>query len=830
MTPGKNNLDKLMPRKNSLVALLVLGAAAMLAVLLAKTPAARTLESASLERRFTYRGIYSADSSIALVLWDKPSENKIELGRQFRKTIATVINGLAKMQARVIAVDFFFEEKKDSLVDGLLCTAITGTPNVTTAFMHYDDVMEPKEVAAHRARAAHTVDDYRDFLVALDSVKLMPGLRHLQARLGHAVFPYDTLTYKVRSLPLYIRSDAPRAALALETAKIDLGITDQEIKVNDGKLVLFPAGREPVRIPINKFGEYDINFLGTEEAFSRQHSLHEVYSLCQSVLADSARHVVHPDFTNKIVFIGSTIDLDKFATPFSSSLAGVFIHANAVDNILREQFLIRLPQNFEWGILFVVGALLFWLFSRYKLATQGIGVILVLAGYTALTFVLFERARIVAPLVLVISFALLASAMQGVSLHLAALQRQKMIKRRIREIVDTRTQLRLQKQFNTLVPSPHYYFAIDSREDRDEYTFIHWLKFVEPGDRGISPFEPEIKVSLPIHRNEINKLEHDIQKLWQRYSQGIEASAKSTANLGEELKKIGAHIADDFGLKPTFTELFGNDHAALPLKLAVTDLRIPWHWAFNQQAKGFLCESYPLGFTFFDSAKEQLPKLARSEPKHNSDKAAGRMALLFYGDWQGHPQKQLNLVRGQIIKLQEQLTLKDCSTLVVREKCQDFLNRLTKACAEGCNLRLIHYAGHAEKGFLDVGENDYLKSNTISGKLGLSFSSRPLVFLNACSSGRLPEKWDKMDNLCTEFLACGAGACIVTNFDVYEKTAGRFAQIFYDHFVVRNLTAGEALQLTINELGKPDKKHDYDPDYDITRYFYTLYGDPTVKF
>jgi CHAT domain-containing protein len=180
--------------------------------------------------------------------------------------------------------------------------------------------------------------------------------------------------------------------------------------------------------------------------------------------------------------------------------------------------------------------------------------------------------------------------------------------------------------------------------------------------------------------------------------------------------------------------------------------------------------------------------------------------------------------------LQEQLTWQDCSTLVVREKCQDFLNRLTKACAEGCNLRLIHYAGHAEKGFLDVGENDYLKSNTISGKLGLSFPSRPLVFLNACSSGRLPDKWDKMENLCTEFLACGAGACIVTHFDVYEKTAGRFAQIFYEQFVARNLTAGEALQLTINELGKPDKKHDYDPDYDITRYFYTLYGDPTIKF
>jgi len=420
--------------------------------------------------------------------------------------------------------------------------------------------------------------------------------------------------------------------------------------------------------------------------------------------------------------------------------------------------------------------------------------------------------------------------MQGVNLHLVALNRQKMIKRRIREIVGVRTQLRLQKQIGTLVPSPHYFFAIDSREDREEYTFIHWLKFVEIGDRGIAPFEPEIKVSLPIHRNEINKLEHDIQKLWQRYFQGIEAAGKRTANLRDEMKKIGGRIANEFGLKQTFHELFANNGERYPLKLAVNNLKIPWHWALNDQSKDLLCEKYPLGFTFFDSTKELSPAFDQFQPKSNYDKNVSRMAVLFYGDWQGHPHKRLNHVRDHIIKLQELLTLQDCPTLVFPEKSQEFLNCLNKACAEKYNLRLIHYSGHAEKDILDVSENDFIKSNTISGKMGLSFPSRPLVFLNACSSGRVPEKWAKMDSLCTEFLACGAGACIVTNFDVYEKTAGHFAKIFYDYFVTHKLTAGEALRSTINDLGKPDKKNDYDPDYDITRYFYTLYGDPTVKF
>ncbi len=816
-----------MPKTRHLISLLILFGAAIFAIVLANTHAAKTLESAALESRFVYRGAIKADSTIVLVLWDDSSKVKFEQGPSFREVIATMVKGLAKMQAHAIAVDFYFEGEKTSLGDSLLCAAFSQTPNAVTGFFHRT-VEEPYDF--NPAPKAVSIEEYRGFILGPDGVNVLAGMRDSRVRLGHVNFLDDTVTTKVRFVPLYMISDSARGALALEIVKLSLGVTDHQIKVSDGKLALFPAGREPIRIPINKFGEYEINYQGGEAVFTQRHSLHEVYNLCRKALADSAEFVENEIFKNKIVLIGSIIDFDKFYTPFSNLLPGVFIHATIVDNILREQFLIRLPRGAELAILFIIGALLFWLFSSYKLSIQILGVALLLLGYSALTFVVFDQIRIITPLVSVVGFMLLSAAMQGVYLHVAALKRQKMIKSRIREIANSRVESRLRKQFNSLAPAPYYFFAIDAHEERDDCTFIHWLKLVEPGEPVMTPFEPEIKVPMSVHRNSVNKLEHDVQKLWERYSQGIEAPTQSADDLGEELKKIGGRIANDFGMKQAFKELSNNNAPSLPLKLAVTNLRIPWHWAISERTQELLCENYSLGFTFFDPAKEQAAKLDRPEPKPSPNKNAGRMAVLYYGDWQGHPHKQLNLVRGQITKLHEQLTWQDCSTLVVREKCQDFLNRLTKACTEGYNLRLIHYAGHAERGFLDVGENDYLKSSTISGALGLSFSSRPLVFLNACSSGRLSEKRDKMDNLCTEFLACGAGACIVTNFDVYERTAGRFAQIFYEYFVAKNLAAGVALRLTINDLGKPDPKHDYNPDHDITRYFYTLYGDPTVKF
>jgi len=214
--------------------------------------------------------------------------------------------------------------------------------------------------------------------MALDSVNLIPGIRDSRARVGHAIFFKDTITYETRSLPLYIKSDMPRSALALEIVKTCLEIKDQQIKVHDHKLALFSAGREPIRIPMNEFGEYDINYFGPDSVFARRHSLHEVYTLCQSVIADSAATVVNHQFTDKIVLLGSIIDDDKFPTPFSNAFAGVFVHATAVDNILREQFLIRLPWGWEGVILFAIGVLLLWLFSKCKLITQGLGVVLIL--------------------------------------------------------------------------------------------------------------------------------------------------------------------------------------------------------------------------------------------------------------------------------------------------------------------------------------------------------------------------------------------------------------------------------------------------------------------
>jgi hypothetical protein len=64
---------------------------------------------------------------------------------------------------------------------------------------------------------------------------------------------------------------------------------------------------------------------------------------------------------------------------------------------------------------------------------------------------------------------------------------------------------------------------------------------------------------------------------------------------------------------------------------------------------------------------------------------------------------------------------------------------------------------------------------------------------------------------------------VVTHGKVPEKTARRFAVLFYKFFVEEKYTIAEAILQT--RLAFAHEKN-FDPDYDITPYLYNLYGNP----
>ena len=108
---------------------------------------------------------------------------------------------------------------------------------------------------------------------------------------------------------------------------------------------------------------------------------------------------------------------------------------------------------------------------------------------------------------------------------------------------------------------------------------------------------------------------------------------------------------------------------------------------------------------------------------------------------------------------------------------------------------------------------------------------RPLVFLNACESGRTANEQEPQavrrylqrpaEGLASSFLYGGAAGCIGALWPVYDRPARDLAVEFYNR-VVEGHMIGEALRqarLCIREQ-YPDQ---------ITWASFVLYGDPTYQ-
>lgn len=261
-----------------------------------------------------------------------------------------------------------------------------------------------------------------------------------------------------------------------------------------------------------------------------------------------------------------------------------------------------------------------------------------------------------------------------------------------------------------------------------------------------------------------------------------------------------------------------------PCSITITtnDLELPWElMCFNDK---FLClerpvARMPMGHAFPRGEKQQ---------EHTGGKLR---FLLIYAD----PTGNLPSARREIEQIKNSLE-KDWKDQIEI----DFLDR-EQANGHTLNERLrsgiydvIHYAGHAAfdsqdpdlSGLLLDGEEVFFAQ-----KIRRLIEGRPLVFLNACQSGRTaneqePEKVGQYlqkpaEGLASSFIYGGALGCIGALWPVYDQPAAEFAIEFYNK-VLEGYMIGEAMRQTRREIrGRYPSQ--------ITWAAFVLYGDPTFR-
>lgn len=211
--------------------------------------------------------------------------------------------------------------------------------------------------------AGPTLNGFVDTPPEPDGVRRMVPL---VVRVGERVYP----SFSLRCLMAYWRAKP------------------EDVVVRLGDVVEINAPLAKRRIPIDEAGRYQINYRHKTQDFT-------TYGYFRAFAELKARYDGKvgriPLVTGRILLIGQVAEglTDLGPTPFSPLTALVLVHANAIDNILNEDYTRRAPEYLIWLGALGFGLLGLVVFSERKLRDQAIFAIGVPLAYLAASILLW---------------------------------------------------------------------------------------------------------------------------------------------------------------------------------------------------------------------------------------------------------------------------------------------------------------------------------------------------------------------------------------------------------------------------------------------------------
>ncbi|MBU7046707.1 MAG: CHAT domain-containing protein [Theionarchaea archaeon] len=254
-----------------------------------------------------------------------------------------------------------------------------------------------------------------------------------------------------------------------------------------------------------------------------------------------------------------------------------------------------------------------------------------------------------------------------------------------------------------------------------------------------------------------------------------EKTKKMSISYGEEkLKEAGKAIYQNF-----IPEDFSNILKEKFLFLEVEDPDIPWELMYDDD--------------FFAVKYAVSRRIVTTEKVVTRHKQTRRRRALIISD----PTKKLQGAQTECNIVHKRLNQKMDTILIGSDASADNVASLFR---EGFDI--IHFAGHVDKGFLQLADR-FMAPEEVKESL----AGAPVVVINGCKS----------EDLAKAFLLGGAMAYVGTINPVYDGSAADIAADFYDFCL--QFRIGEALRRA-RELHKGK---------DLTWASLVMYGDPTLK-
>jgi len=334
---------------------------------------------------FVFRGAKEASKDVVIVDIDERSLKELGQWPWSRNKFAKVIDSLTKSGVGAIGLDIVFAEADNSSpakvlkeigrdvtgapdYDKIVAEAISTSPTILGyIFALENDGIKPGNAPAVSCIVAEKgrQEQDPDFLVnAYRATLNVPTIQEA----GYSSGFFNTIPDSdgiVRSVPMIMRyNGVVYPALSLEMIRAASGVKKIEVYYDEVGVKGIVVGK--MEIPTDRFGRLLVNYRGPAKTFKYISAL-DVYN----------GKIDKKELEGKFVLIGTSAAglLDLRATPYDSVYPGVEAHANALDNMIKGDFLYKPSWAEAANIgLILIGVVATVIFTSY--ASAGVSLVL----------------------------------------------------------------------------------------------------------------------------------------------------------------------------------------------------------------------------------------------------------------------------------------------------------------------------------------------------------------------------------------------------------------------------------------------------------------------
>jgi len=311
---------------------------------------------------FLIRGEIKNSNNIIIVDIDEKSLKDLGQWPWNRNKFAQVLENLTNANVGAIGLDIVFAEKDNSSphkifkeynisvegvpnYDEILAKTIASTPTILGYLFELGDnkFVENRVPYIPAIMIEKNKPKNEDYIINANGIILNLDILQENSYSSGFFNNIPDSTGMVRNVPLVIRYDGQMyPSLSLEILRISLGVS--KIIVNYNSIGVENISVGDLIIPTDKYGRLVVNYRGAKNNF-KYVSASDIYNNTFN----------KKEFEGKIILLGTSAAglMDLRAIPFDSFFPGIEIHANAIDNMIVQDFLSKPLEIYTLDMLII---------------------------------------------------------------------------------------------------------------------------------------------------------------------------------------------------------------------------------------------------------------------------------------------------------------------------------------------------------------------------------------------------------------------------------------------------------------------------------------------